>query len=122
MNHDDFYVNKNHHFSNQRGSVRIQMAPVLPILIIFSFLILMYIFHAFNFNSRSTLDRFDQKACKQGVQRSHLTSQNIGNFLAKSTTLVIAGVMIFVNWLKASKSTLPPSGALTIGACPISSG
>jgi hypothetical protein len=42
--------------------------------------------------------------------------------LAKSTTLVIAGVMIFVKWLKASKSTFPPSGVLTIGACPISSG
>lgn len=48
--------------------------------------------------------------------RIFLTSQNIGNFLAKSTTLVIAGVIIFVNWLKASKSTFPPSGALTIGA------
>lgn len=51
-----------------------------------------------------------------------LTSQNMGSFLAKSTTRVIAGVIIFVNWLKASMSTLLPSGALTMGAEPMSSG
>lgn len=50
------------------------------------------------------------------------TSQNIGSFLAKSTTRVMAGVIIFVNWLKASMSTLFPSGALTMDAWPISSG
>lgn len=51
-----------------------------------------------------------------------LTSQNIGSFLAKSTTRVMAGVIIFVNWLKASISTLFPSGVLTMDAWPISSG
>lgn len=51
-----------------------------------------------------------------------LTSQNIGSFLAKSTTLVMAGVIIFVNWLKASMSTLLPSDALRTGAWPMSSG
>ena len=63
---------------------------------------------------------YNEKECRR--KSNLLTSQNIGNFLAKSTTLVIAGVMIFVKWLKASKSTFPPSGAFTIGACPMSSG
>ncbi len=51
-----------------------------------------------------------------------LTSQNMGSFLAKSTTRVMAGVIIFVNWLKASMSTLLPSGVLMMGAEPMSSG
>ena len=55
-------------------------------------------------------------------ENSQLTSQNIGSFLAKSTTLVMAGVIIFVNWLKASISTLFPSGALVMDAWPKSSG
>lgn len=70
-----------------------------------------------NINNKNAI-RNQNKLNRKGIH----TSQNIGNFLAKSTTLVIAGVIIFVNWLKASKSTFPPSGAFTIGACPISSG
>uniref|UniRef100_A0A4W3GLX5 Uncharacterized protein n=1 Tax=Callorhinchus milii TaxID=7868 RepID=A0A4W3GLX5_CALMI len=46
----------------------------------------------------------------------------MGSFLAKSTTLVMAGVIILVNWLKASRSTLSPSGVVTSDDCPISSG
>lgn len=49
------------------------------------------------------------------------TSENMGNFLAKSTTRVIAGVMILVNSLKASRSTLSPSEVGTTGPWPISS-
>lgn len=51
-----------------------------------------------------------------------LTSENMGSFLAKSTTRVMAGVMILVNSLKASRSTLSPSGMETIGDWPMSSG
>jgi len=51
-----------------------------------------------------------------------LTSEKRGNFLAKSTTRVIAGVMILVNSLKTSKSTLSPSEVSTCGPWPISSG
>ncbi len=50
------------------------------------------------------------------------TSENMGNFLAKSTTRVMAGVMILVNSLKASRSTLSPSEVGTIGPWPMSSG
>lgn len=51
-----------------------------------------------------------------------LTSENMGSFLAKSTTRVMAGVMILVNSLKASRSTLSPSGMETMGDWPMSSG
>lgn len=51
-----------------------------------------------------------------------LTSENIGSFLAKSTTRVIAGVMILVNSLKASRSTLSPSDVGATGDWPILSG
>lgn len=46
----------------------------------------------------------------------------MGSFLAKSTTRVMAGVMILVNSLKASKSTLSPSDVGATGDCPMSSG
>jgi len=49
------------------------------------------------------------------------TSENIGSFLAKSTTRVMAGVMILVNSLKASRSTLSPSDVGTTGPWPMSS-
>lgn len=51
-----------------------------------------------------------------------LTSENMGSFLAKSTTRVMAGVMIFVNSLNASRSTLSPSGMEAMGDWPMSSG
>lgn len=51
-----------------------------------------------------------------------LTSENMGSFLAKSTTRVMAGVMILVNSLKASRSTLSPSDVGATGDCPIFSG
>lgn len=44
-----------------------------------------------------------------------ITSENMGSFLAKSTTRVMAGVMIFVNSLNASRSTLSPSGMEAMG-------
>lgn len=56
------------------------------------------------------------------IQNGALTSENMGSFLAKSTTRVMAGVMILVNSLKASKSTLSPSDVGATGDCPISSG
>lgn len=46
----------------------------------------------------------------------------MGSFLAKSTTRVMAGVMIFVNSLNASRSTLSPSGMEAMGDWPMSSG
>lgn len=55
-------------------------------------------------------------------EQTTLTPENMGSFLAKSTTRVMAGVTIFVNSLKASRSTLSPSEVGTIGPCPISSG
>lgn len=51
-----------------------------------------------------------------------LTSENMGSFLAKSTTRVMAGVMILVNSLKASRSTLSPSEVGATGDWPIFSG
>lgn len=51
-----------------------------------------------------------------------LTSENMGSFLAKSTTRVMAGVMILVNSLKASRSTLSPSDVGATGDWPILSG
>lgn len=53
--------------------------------------------------------------------KEYRTSENMGSFLAKSTTRVMAGVMILVNSLKASRSTLSPSEEGTIGPCPMSS-
>ena len=58
------------------------------------------------------------RECKQ----SALTSENMGSFLAKSTTRVMAGVMILVNSLKASRSTLSPSDVGATGDWPIFSG
>lgn len=46
----------------------------------------------------------------------------MGSFLAKSTTRVMAGVMILVNSLKASRSTLSPSDVGATGDWPILSG
>lgn len=54
--------------------------------------------------------------------RPALTSENMGSFLAKSTTRVMAGVMILVNSLKASRSTLSPSDVGATGDWPILSG
>lgn len=53
--------------------------------------------------------------------KEYRTSENMGSFLAKSTTRVMAGVMILVNSLKASRSTLSPSEEGTMGPCPMSS-
>lgn len=50
------------------------------------------------------------------------TSQNMGSFLAKSTTRVMAGVIILVNWLKASISTLFSSAGFVMEPWPKSSG
>lgn len=58
---------------------------------------------------------------KDKKNENHRTSENIGSFLAKLTTRVMAGVMILVNSLKTSKSTLSPAEEGTIGPCPISS-
>lgn len=56
------------------------------------------------------------------IWSSQGSSENMGSFLAKSTTRVMAGVMILVNSLKASRSTLSPSGMETMGDWPMSSG
>lgn len=56
------------------------------------------------------------------LPRPAVTSENMGSFLAKSTTRVMAGVMIFVNSLNASRSTLSPSGMEAMGDWPMSSG
>lgn len=53
---------------------------------------------------------------------SPLTPENMGSFLAKSTTRVMAGVMILVNSLNASRSTLSPSDVGATGDWPIFSG
>lgn len=55
------------------------------------------------------------------LKKQTLTSENMGSFLAKSTTRVMAGVMILVNSLKASRSTLSLSD-VGAGDCPMSSG
>lgn len=57
----------------------------------------------------------------QYLKTQTLTSENMGSFLAKSTTRVMAGVMILVNSLKASRSTLSLSD-VGAGDCPMSSG
>ncbi len=56
------------------------------------------------------------------IIKQPLTSENMGSFLAKSTTRVMAGVMILVNSLKASRSTLSPSDVGATGDWPIFSG
>lgn len=60
--------------------------------------------------------------CFPAVSEAALTSENMCSFLAKSTTRVMAGVMILVNSLKASRSTLSPSDVGATGDWPILSG